>query len=126
MSLIPDEIKESVRNQLSQSLVNPVRIVMFTQELECRLCSDTKHLIIELASMSDKIQAEVHDFVADSLLAKEYGVENLPAVVITNERGYRIKFYGLPYSYEFQTLLTALLTVSIGKTDLSEETKEKL
>ncbi len=126
MSLIPDENKEQVRSQLAEMLVNPVRLIMFTQELECQFCVQTKQLVTELAGLNDKILAEVHDFVADTELAKQFGVDKVPAMVIVGQKDYGIRLYGLPYGYEFQTLMSALGAVSQGKTDLSEETKAKL
>jgi glutaredoxin-like protein len=126
MSLIPDERREQIRNQLAEALVNPVRLIMFTEELECQFCVQTKQLITELAGLNDKILAEVHDFVADAELAKQYGVDKVPAIVILGQKDYGVRFYGLPYGYEFQTLMSTLAAVSQGKTDLSEETKAKL
>jgi len=126
MSLIPDEHREHIKNQLAESLVNPVRVIMFTQQLECQFCVQTKQLVTEIAALNDKLQAEVHDFVADSELAKQYGIDKVPAIVILGQKDYGIRLYGLPYGYEFQTLLSALTVVSQGKTDLSEETKAKL
>lgn len=125
MSFIPDQIKERLKSQLG-NMVNPVRVVMFTQELECKFCAETKQLIIELAGLSDKIKAEVRDFVADSALANEYGVDKIPALVIMGEKDYGIRFYGLPYGYEFQALIEDLTMISKGSTDLAEETKTKL
>lgn len=126
MSLINDEQKDHIKNQLAENLTNPVKIVMFTQEMECKFCAETKQLLIELAALNDKINVEVRDFVADSPMAKEYGVDKIPALIIMGERDYGIRFYGLPYGYEFQTLMEDLKTVSSRKTDLSEETKAKL
>jgi hypothetical protein len=45
MSLIPDDKKEVLRNDLKERMVDPVKIVMFTQEVECRFCSDTRQLV---------------------------------------------------------------------------------
>ena len=126
MSLIPDEQKERIKSELAEKLVSPVRVIMFTQAMECKFCADTKQLIYELAELNDKIQAEVRDFVADAQLAQQYGVEKIPAIVIRSERDYGIRFYGFPYGYEFQTLMEALASVSRGQTDLSEQTKQKL
>lgn len=126
MSLIPDEHRDHIKNQLAENLTNPVRIVMFTQEMECKFCAETKQLMIELAALNDKINVEVHDFVADSLMAREYGVDKIPALVIMGERDYGIRFYGLPYGYEFQTLMEDLKMVSSRRTDLTDETKAKL
>jgi glutaredoxin-like protein len=126
MSMIPDGQREEIRNQLAQNLVNPVRLIMFTQEMECHFCAETRQLVVELAALNDKIKAEVHDFVADSQLAEDYGVDKVPAVIILGEKDYGIRFYGLPFGYEFHTLLQSLTAVSQGKTDLTEDTKTKL
>jgi len=126
MSLIPDEHREHIKNELAENLVNPVRLIMFTQQLECQLCVQTKQLVTEIAALNDKIQAEVHDFVADAELAKQFGVDKIPAVVLVGQRDYGVRLYGLPYGYEFQTLMSALTFVSRGRTDLAEETKLKL
>jgi len=126
MSLIPEDQRERIRSELAEKLVSPVRVIMFTQAMECKFCGDTKQLIYELAELNSKIQAEIHDFVADAQLAQEYGVDKIPAIVVRTEKDYGIRFYGFPYGYEFQTLLEALGSVSRGQTDLSEQTKQKL
>ncbi|HVP16637.1 MAG TPA: thioredoxin family protein [candidate division Zixibacteria bacterium] len=126
MSLIPDDQRERIRSELAEKLVSPVRVIMFTQAMECKFCADTKQLVYELAELNEKIQAEVHDFVADAQLAHEYGVDRIPAIVIRSEKDYGIRFFGFPYGYEFQTLMEALASVSRGQTDLSEQTKQKL
>jgi len=126
MSLIPEEQKERIKNELEGKLANPVKVILFTQEMECKFCADTRQLIAELAELSAKIQPEIHDYMADSQLAKEYGIDKIPAMVIKTEKDYGIRFYGFPYGYEFQTLMETLGSVSRGYTDLSEETKRKL
>jgi glutaredoxin-like protein len=126
MSLIPDEYKEHLRMELNEKLEKPVKIIIFTQEVECQFCVQTRQLINELATLNDKIKVEIYDFLADSEKAKEYGVDKVPAIVIMSEKDYGIRFYGLPYSYELQTLLEGIINVSKGRTDISEETKKRL
>jgi glutaredoxin-like protein len=126
LSLIPDDQRENVKNRFASALVNPVRVLMFTQEPECQFCAETKQLVTELAALNDKIQAEVHDFVADAELAKQFNIDKIPAIAIMGQKDYGVRIFGLPYGYEFQTILAALETVSQGKTDLSETTKAQL
>jgi glutaredoxin-like protein len=126
VSLIPDEHKEHLRMELKENLEKPVKIVMFTQEVECQFCMQTRQLISEVAALNDKIKVEIYDFLKDSEKAKEYGVDKVPAIVIVGERDYGIRFYGMPYGYELQTLLEAVINVSKGRTDVSEETRKKL
>jgi glutaredoxin-like protein len=126
MSLIPDDKKELLRNDFKEKLVDPVKIVMFTQEIECRFCSDTRQLVQDLATLSDKIAVEVYDFVADAAKAKEYGIDKIPALAIIGKKDYGVRIYGVPYGYELQTLIEAIVNVSRGKTDLSDDTKSIL
>jgi hypothetical protein len=126
LSLLPDDKKELLKNDFKEKLVDPVKIVMFTQEFECRYCSDTRKLAQELATLNDKITVEVYDFVADSAKAKEYGIDKIPALAIIGKKDYGVRIYGIPYGYELQTLIEAIINVSKGKTDLSDKTKQIL
>jgi len=126
MSLIPDDKKELLKNDFKEKLVDPVKIVMFTQELECRFCSDTRQLVQDLATLNDKLTVEIYDFVANADKAKEYGINKIPALAIIGKKDYGVRIYGIPYGYELQTLIEAIVNVSSGKTDLSDKTKSIL
>jgi len=123
MGLIPDDKKEMLKKEFKEKLEKPVKILMFTQEIECRFCADTRQLAQELATLNDKITVEVYDFVADAQKAKEYGVDKIPALAIIGEKDYGVRIYGIPYGYELQTLIEAVINVSKGKTDLADKTK---
>jgi glutaredoxin-like protein len=126
LSLIPEEHKKHIKSELEEKLEKPVKIVMFTQEVECQFCAQTRQLLNELSALSDKITVEIYDFIAEAAKAKKYGADKVPAIIVLGERDYGVRFYGLPHGYEFQTLLEGIISVSTGKTDLLEETKKKL
>ncbi|MCX6643965.1 MAG: thioredoxin family protein [Candidatus Bathyarchaeota archaeon] len=126
MSLIPDDKKELLKNDFKEKLVDPVKIIMFTQELECRFCSDTRQLVQDLATLNDKLTVEIYDFVANADKAEEYGINKIPAIAIIGKKDYGVRIYGIPYGYELQTLIEAIVNVSKGKTDLSDKTKSIL
>ncbi|MCW3996797.1 MAG: thioredoxin family protein [Candidatus Bathyarchaeota archaeon] len=126
MSLLPDDKKELLKSLFEEKLVDPVKIIMFTQEIECRFCSDTRILVQELATVSDKITVKVYDFMADGAKAKELGIDKIPALAIVGKKDYGVRIYGIPYGYELQTLIEAVVNVSRGTTDLSEKTKQIL
>ena len=123
MSLLPEDKKEALRNDLKERMADPVKIVMFTQEIECRFCSDTRQLVQEIAALSDKVTVEVYDFMANGDKAKEYKIDKIPALAIIGKKDYGVRIYGIPYGYELQTLIGAVVYVSRGTTDLSEKTK---
>jgi glutaredoxin-like protein len=126
MSLLPDDKKELLKNDLKEKLVDPVKIIIFTQEIECRYCSDTKKLAQEIGALNDKINVEVYDFVADAAKAKEYGIDKIPALAIIGKKDYGVRIYGIPFGYELQTLIEAVVNVSKGKTDISDKTRQIL
>ena len=126
MSLLPDDKKEQLRNEFKEKLVDPVQLVMFTQEMECRFCSDTRTLVQEMATLSDKIRVDVFDFVADAKKAQEYGIDKIPAIAVIGKIDHGVRIYGIPYGYELSTLIEAIENVSRGTTDLNDKTKEIL
>ena len=121
--------------QLFEGLTGDVRLIYFTQREsplfipghECETCKDTRTLLEEVAALSDKIKLEVHDFVAESQLAREYAIDRIPALVIAADsvKG-RIRYFGLPSGYEFSVLLGSLLDASQGKSELSDASVETL
>ncbi len=104
-------------------LNNPVKIINFTQTLECQYCRETRELLEEITALSDKLSLEVYNFQIDHSLAERYGVDKIPATILfaENEPHSRIKFYGIPAGYEFTALLEDIVDISNNKTDLSPE-----
>ena len=127
MSLIPEEHKAHLKEELKERLKDPVRIVLFTQEVECQFCRESRQLVQEVASLvPDKIKLEIYDFVKDAEKAKEYRVDKVPAIAIIGKKDYGIRYYGIPYGYEFNPFIDNIINVSKGSTNLSEDAKEKL
>lgn len=121
--MIPEDRMEALRNDLKERMVDSVKLVVFTQEIECKFCAETRQLAQELSTLNDKITTEVYDFVTNADKAKEFKVEKIPALVILGKKDYGVRIYGVPYGYELQTLINAVVNVSRGTTDLSDKTK---
>ena len=127
MSLIPEEHKARLKGELQQKMADAVRIVVFSQEMECEFCKEARQLAQEVGGlMPEKILVEVYDFVKDEAKAKEYGVDKVPAIVILGKKDYGIRYFGIPYGYEFNTLIETIVNVSKGATNLSDDAKAKL
>jgi glutaredoxin-like protein len=107
-------------------LVNPVRLVVFTQESECGFCKDAAGLAQELDGMSDKLSVEVYDLQKNSDKAAEYRVDKVPAFVVASVKDHGIRYYGVPAGFEFTTLLTLIDLVGSRDSGLKPETKAKL
>ena len=119
--------REEIRKRLEQNLVNKVKLVHFTRELDCQYCKETKQLLTELAELSDKIQLEVYNFYTDTEKVKEFNIDKVPATVITTEdKNYKIRYFGIPSGYEFASLLSDIEMVSRGTSGLTSSSIEKI
>jgi glutaredoxin-like protein len=126
MGLISEEQKQRLKEDFEKNLKDDVRILVFTQENECSFCQQARELAEEVGSFSNKIKVEVYDFLKDSEKAKEYQIDKVPAIVVVGKKDYGIRFFGLPYGYEFKPFTESIINVSSGVTNLSQETKKKL
>ena len=125
MGLISDDDALEIRERL-KSMVHPVKLVHFTQELNLEYGREAKQLLSELLALTDKLSLEVYNFLLDKEKVAEYDVDKVPATAVRNGKDYGIRFYGLPAGYEFATLLDAIVSVSQGESGLKAENKEKL
>jgi glutaredoxin-like protein len=125
MSLLTDEIKAQVKESLAD-LTSPVKLLVFTQTLECHFCQQTRELLEDIAGLSDLITTEVYNFVVDAEKAREYAIDKIPAVVILGEKDYGIRFYGIPAGYEFTSLIHALRLVGGVGSQIDQATIDEL
>ena len=129
MPLISEKDAEFLRNEFEVNLVNPVKLVMFTQAVECQFCAETRQIVEEIANLSPKITAEIYNFVTDKAVAELYDVEKIPAIAILRveddeDKDYGIRFYGIPSGYEFTTVIEDIVDVSKGESGLQPKSKE--
>jgi glutaredoxin-like protein len=126
-------LREEDRNHLIEqfkSLESSVKIVVFTQKMECQYCKETRMIGEELAALSDKISLEVYDFEDDKEIAETYNIDKIPATIIMTggdqPRDYGIRYYGIPSGYEFSSLIEDIMMISSGESGLSAATKDVL
>jgi len=138
MDMLNKDVRDATRKKFDAGLVNPVSLVFFTQEpsrlivpnqllgQECLYCKETRQLLEEVASLSEKITIMIFDFTADQDQAAAYGVDKLPALVIKGEQDYGVRFFGIPSGYEYMSLIEAIIDVSRGQTGLKADTRQAL
>ncbi len=128
---------QALLKQEFKNLTNPVRLVFFTQALDCETCEITKQILEEIAPLSDKLELVTYNYAIDKEKAEQYGIKRIPAIAVVRvevkaeeggpqesiEHDYGIRFYGVPSGYEFMTLIGDILDVSQGDSGLSEESK---
>ncbi|MGB9006222.1 MAG: thioredoxin family protein [Candidatus Aminicenantales bacterium] len=138
MEILNSEVRLATKKKFDEEMGGMVTLLHFTQEpgrlvlpdslkgQECLFCRETKQLLEEVSSLSEKIELQVFDFSADKDKAAEFGIDKIPALVIMGERDHGIRFYGIPSGYEYTSLVEAIVDVSRGQTSLSDKTKETL
>ena len=125
MAFIQESDKAVIKEMLSD-MRSEVTLRYFTQEIECEFCRETHELLQELSALDDKIKLEVFDFTKNADEAGKYKINKIPATVVTNSRDFGIRFYGIPAGYEFPSLLEAIVMISQGESNLSQESKNLL
>ena len=126
MSMLLDEVKQEVKKKFDKELRNPVKLIYFTEKLECQFCKETHQLLDEIVTLSDKISLNVFNFAIDKEEVDKYKIDKIPAIVIMNEKDYGIRLFGLPAGYEFSSLIEGITLVSTGKTGLNEKSIKRI
>jgi glutaredoxin-like protein len=129
MPLISEKDADFLRAEFEANLVNPVKLVMFTQSIECQFCAETRQLVEEIAGLSDDVTAEIFNFVTDKAVAELYNIDKIPAIAVVRvedgeDRDYGIRFYGIPSGYEFTSVVEDIFDVSKGESGLQPKSKE--
>lgn len=125
MAMLDDNIRDELGRRF-KDIEHTVRIINFTQTLECQFCEQTRQLLEEVASTSDKVTLDVFNFQTDKEVAQKYSIDKIPATVIEGQRDYGIRFYGIPSGYEFGNLIDAVERVGSRDSGLDQQTRERL
>ncbi len=80
-----DNVKAEVKKRF-ESLDYSVTLAVFIQKIECRYCAETRSLIEQVASLSQKIGARVFDFEDDKDAVEKYRIDKIPAVVVEGKK----------------------------------------
>jgi glutaredoxin-like protein len=135
MRLIPDTEAQALKAHLEARLDRPVMLDLFVEprspivvpgRAPCELCEETRVLLEDVASLSDRIALAVHDIDAEPDLARTLGVTRVPTLVLRGAARGTVRYVGIPAGLEFGTLLDDLAAVSSGATRLGQASRQKL
>src|SRR6186713_2338510 len=84
MSLLTPADQDKLRTAFGE-MTSPVRVLFFTQTLDCETCVQTRQILDELPPLSDKVTIEEVNFVLDGDRASAYGIDRVPAVALAYE-----------------------------------------
>jgi len=138
MSLLAPNEQEQLRAWLNE-MTGPVRLLFFTQTIDCEPCTQTRRILDELPPLSERIAIEEVNFVLDKEKAAQYGVERVPAIALLGpstalgaggngdaSKDSRIRFLGTPAGHEFMSLIQAILLVGGAASQLSAGSRARI
>ena len=146
MSLLAPNEQEQLRAWLTE-MTGSVRLLFFTQTIDCEPCTQTRRILDELPPLSGRIAIEEVNFVLDKEKAAQYGVERVPAIALLGpstalgagpstalgasrdgdaSKDSRIRFLGTPAGHEFMSLIQAILLVGGAASQLSAGNRARI
>jgi len=132
MSLLAPAEQEKLREWFNE-MTGPVRLLFFTQTIDCEPCVQTKRILDELPALSERIAVEEVNFVLDKDKAARFAVDRVPAIALLGQnaegeadKDSRIRFLGTPAGHEFMSLIQAILLVGGAASQLTDASRERL
>jgi alkyl hydroperoxide reductase subunit AhpF len=131
MALLSPADQDKLREAFTE-MTRSVRLLFFTQTLDCETCPQTRQILDELPALSERIAVEEVNFVLEKEKARQYGIDRVPAIAIVGQdeadqpRDSRIRFLGTPAGYEFISLVQAILLVGGRESILTAENRQRV
>ena len=124
MSLLSEHDRQTVRGHLA-AITHRVTVLFFTQTIgapESALIA--RQIVDEVASLNDLITVEEVNLVLDRDRAAQYGIEQIPALVLLRDgEDTRMRFLGAPAGYEFMSLVEAILLAGTSDSGLAPQSR---
>ncbi len=132
MPLLSDKDREILQERF-QGLDAPVTLKFFGEsparsiltlpgQASNEMAKVTRELLEEVTALSPKLSLEVHDIHGDGKAeAERLGIERIPAIVLGDDEGGRVRFYGAPVGNEFPTILEGIDALSHGAPNMRQE-----
>ena len=94
-------------------MTDKVRLLFFTQALDCETCGITGQILDEVAPLGEKIELVRANYAIDRELAQKFNIKRIPAIAVlrldestdtegnpqVTETDYGVRFYGVPSGY---------------------------
>jgi glutaredoxin-like protein len=128
--LLNEDIARQVQEVFDQ-LQQPVQVLFFGKEDGCDYCDDTRQLVEEVVSLSDKLGLSIYDVDQDAELARRFNVDKAPGLVLAGRNedqllDFGVRYAGIPAGHEFGALIHDILLVSSRDSGLVQSTRDYL
>lgn len=107
-------------------LKKPVRLVLFTSDRGCEACPDMVGLAQAIKARFGKIAVESYDLVMDRDKSEQYGIKQVPAIVLQGADGEAVTFYGLIEDVLLKIFMDTIQSLSDTKVWFPDDVRRAL
>jgi len=123
---MPELMDEDTKTRLLEilsAMEDPVRLVLFTEKVQCPACRTQQELLEAVTALSEKLDLETLNAQEHQEAMAEYGVDKFPATVPLGpgDRDYGLRFFGITGGQEFRSFLETIMMVSTGQSGLDPQ-----
>ncbi len=122
--LLDDKTRKALTERFQNELEEEVHLILFkgigNEEYE-NWC---ERLLKELEELSEKITASIYNVLEKTDLVEKYEIISTPTILISPEKGYKIRCAGSPMGYEAWSFIETIVAVSKGESGLGSKAKE--
>jgi len=122
-ALIGKEDATAIDRLFRAGLVGQVGLILFTSNQGCLYCAETRSLLEEISSLTDKVRLEVVDIENERARAGEMGVDLAPTTVVVATNGARLHYVGMPAGNQLRSLVEDIVDASRGRFEMDEEAR---
>jgi thioredoxin 1 len=127
--LIDTQTREYLNRKYNQELIEDVDVKVFTRDIiisgeDPEYAQFSKELVKELSQINAKIKSEFLSLGDD--IAKKLDLSFSPTIVIGENDGFSIQYWGVPAGQIASSLIETLSLVSQRKSGLNQSSKERL
>ena len=124
--LFNEEVASQIKGVLAQ-MKNEITIKLFIDG-KCDTCLETKQLLEETKTLSDKINLVVHEINESKEEAEKYDITLTPTFIILDDKGTYsgVRFSGFPGGYEINSFVSSLLEMSGLRHEFPQEVVDRV
>ncbi len=122
--ILDEKTRRTLEERFQAELEEEVHLILFKGLGNDEYEDWCERLLRELEELSDKIRTSVYNVLEKTELIESYEIINTPTILISPEKGYKIRCAGSPMGYEAWSFLETIIAVSKGKSGLGSRARE--
>jgi glutaredoxin-like protein len=124
--LLGREDRAEIERIFRSGLAGEVKAYLFTSVKDREFCDETRLLLEEVASLTDRVTLQVIDKDEEGGMAKAMAVDACPTTVIVASNGARLHYVGMPAGRQLRSLADDFVDASRGRSEMEEEARSAI